>query len=228
MDLIFFPVISDQTTGVVETFPAPFTAHQFAIVRSSGVEEDGYAQDSFNVDMQGTGSFTGLSYQVPAHTSGTIKADIETPALTSQNVKDLNTLIDGLVSASAKEKIDEYQRTHASANISAWSFWTAGGSASYEKTRNSMHESGLSDDQITMIVEKMLDVASTMSKVSLKFKINNSKNDYAVSGSLMLYTISGTITTQNGTAQYRLLADSGSAGSPGSTAPANGNIIPLT
>jgi hypothetical protein len=165
---------------------------------------------------------------VPAHASGTLKVDIQTPALTSQNVKDLNTLIDGLLSASAKEEIHEYERTQASSNISAWSFWTAGASASYEKSRDSMHKSGLSDDQITMIVGKMLDLASTMSKVSLEFTINNSNNDYMVSGSLMLYTISGTVATQNSTAQYRLLADNGTAGSGGSTAPADGNIIPLT
>ncbi len=42
---------------------------------------------------------------------------------------------------------------------------------------------------------------------------------------LQLYTISGTITTSKGTAQYRMLANKGTAGS--GKAKAKGHIIPL-
>jgi hypothetical protein len=66
-----------------------------------------------------------------------------------------------------------------------------------------------------------------MSTVEINFYINNSANPYSVSGDLYLYNVSGTIKTEKGTAQYRMLADSASAGGPppsGGGAPASGVI----
>jgi hypothetical protein len=137
-------------------------------------------------------------------------------------------LIDGMVSASVKTAVRDYEATHISANCSYFAFWSGGGSASYDKTHESMKSSGLTEEQITLIVQKMLEIASAMSHVEINFDVDNSANDYQVSGSLLLYTIAGTITTANGTAEYRMLADKGTAGSGGSYAPAEGQIIPLS
>lgn len=185
------------------------------------------AADSFSVESQGYGSLSALAYTVPAHSNGKIKAEIETLALTSNDVKNLNDLIRGMVSASQYEKVREYESTHASANLSWWGFWSGGGGASYEKTRESLRGFGLSEDNIRTIVSAMAEVAKKMSKVVIDFEVLNAKNDYAVSGNLMLYTIAGTVATQNQQIQYRMLADKGVAGAGDHTAPASGQIIPL-
>ena len=185
------------------------------------------ATDSFSVESQGYGSFTGLAYTVPAHTRGKIQATIQTLALTSTDIKNLNDLIKGMVSASQYEKVRDYESTHASANISFWGFWSGGGGASYEKTHEELRGFGLSEDNIRTIVSAMADAARKMSHVEIDFDVENVNNDYAVSGSLMLYTIAGTISTKNQQYQYRMLADKGVAGSGNATAPASGKIIPL-
>lgn len=183
--------------------------------------------DSFSVDAQGNGSLTGLAYTIPAHTKGEVKVKLQTPALTSQNMADLNSLILSMLSASVKTQVHDYEATHASANCSFYAFWSAGGSASYDKTHESMTSSGLTDEQITIIIQKMTDLASQMSAVELDLEIDNTANDYDVTGNLLLYTISGTISTSKGTFQYRMLADQGTAGSGNSTAPSTVNTIPL-
>lgn len=183
--------------------------------------------DSYSVESQGYGSLSGLNYTVPAHTTGKIKAKIQTLALTSNDVKNLVDLIKGMVSASQYEKIREYERTHASANLSFWGFWSGGGGASYEKTREALRGFGLSEENIRTIVSAMAEAAKKMSHVEIDFDVHNAANDYAVSGSLMLYTIAGTISAQNQQIQYRMLSDKGVAGTGNQTAPATGEIIPL-
>lgn len=182
---------------------------------------------SFNVSAQGHGSFSGFAFTVPGHTKGKIKGEIQTPAITSDKVKDLNTLIDGFVSASEREKVREYERTHASANLSYWAFWSGGGSASYEKTRESMKSSGLTDAHIAEIINEMLEIAKKMSAVQIDLEVDNTANDYTVSGNFLLYTLAGTISSGTETAQYRMLANKGTAGSAGASAPTSGQIIPL-
>src|ERR1700710_1925916 len=58
------------------------------------------ATDSFSVESQGYGSFTGMAYTVPAHSDGRVTADIQTLALTSADVQTLVDLIKGMLSAS--------------------------------------------------------------------------------------------------------------------------------
>lgn len=185
------------------------------------------AADSFSVEAQGYGSFTGLAYTVPAHTNGKIKAKVQVLALTSADIDNLNTLIKGMLSASQYEKVRDYEETHASANLSFWGFWSGGGGASYTKTHEALRGFGLSEDNIRTIVSAMAEVAKKMSNVELDFDVLNANNDYAVSGSLLLYTIAGTISTGNQQYQYRMLANKGTAGSGDRTAPASGQIIPL-
>lgn len=197
-------------------------------VRFPEVLEGGAPQDAttgFSVDAQGTGSFTGLAYSVPAHASGSLKADIQVEALTTQNITDLNTMVMNLLSASERQKVASHQETHASADLGFFELLAGGASASYSNTTDSMKSLGLTDDQIGKIIDNMFDIAKQMSHVALDFQIDNSANDYSVEGDLELWTISGTITSSKGDAQYRMLASKGSAAN--GSAPATGKIIPL-
>ncbi|MCA2379154.1 hypothetical protein ATU3C_20615 [Agrobacterium genomosp. 3 str. RTP8] len=192
----------------------------------------GEAKESYSISVSGMGQLTGISYTVPAHTTGKIKAQLQISALSSQDVKDLNTLALGMLDASYREEINEYEKTTASANLSVWTWFFGGGgaSASYEKTRQEMRSKGLTDQQITMLMEAFLERATNMSTVEIEFYVNNQNNDYAVSGDVYLYTVSGTISTEKGTSQYRMLADQAAAGGPppaGGGAPSSGKIIPL-
>ncbi len=192
----------------------------------------GGAAEAFSIEVQGEGQLVGLAYTIPPHTSGTIKAKLQVSALTSADVASLNTLAKGMLDASSQEKVSEYEKTAASANLSVWTWFFGGGgaSASYEKTVETMKSKGLTEAQITKLMEAFLERAKSMSNVEIDFYVNNSFNDYAVSGDLYLYTVSGSIKTAKGTSQYRMLADQAAAGGPppsGGGAPSTGKIIPL-
>jgi hypothetical protein len=185
------------------------------------------AADSFSVNAQGNGSVTGIAYTVPAYSDGRVTADIRYLSLTSADVDTLNSLIRGMVSASQYEKIQEYERIHASAKLSVWRFWSGGGSASYEKTRNEMRGFGLSEENIRTIISAMADIARNMSNVKLDINVRNSRNNFAVSGNLLVYTMAGTIKLGNEQLQYRMLSNQGTYGDRDRVAPADVNVIPL-
>ena len=217
--------ISITATGVGFTDPQP------RVVEADSSVEDG-SKESFSIDVSGLGQLTGLAYTVSAYTEAKIKATLQISAMSSQDVKDLNELALGMLSASSQEEIKEYEKTSASANLSIWSwaFGGAGATASYEKTTQTMKSKGLTEEQITKLMDAFLVRAQQMSKVEIEFFVNNTNNDYAVSGSLYLYTVSGSVKTSTGTQQYRMLADQAAAGGPpptGGGAPATGKIIPL-
>ncbi|UII34580.1 hypothetical protein LVD17_12255 [Fulvivirga ulvae] len=184
------------------------------------------AESGFSVESVGTGSFTGLAYTVPAHTKGTLKAKIQVMALTSADISELNGMVMNMLAASEKSKIESYQRIHASANLSFFGFLSGGGEASYDRVDRSMKSLGLTEDQISTIIDKMFQAAQKMSHVELDFTIDNTANDYSVSGDLQLYTIAGQISSKKGTTQYRMLADQGTAGN--GSAKATGKVIPLS
>jgi hypothetical protein len=192
----------------------------------------GGAAESYSINVSGLGQLTGLSYTIPAHAQGKIKATLQISALSSEDVKSLNALAMGMVDASYQEQIKEFEKTSVSANLSVWTWFFGGGgaSANYEKTKDAMKSKGLTEAQITTLMDAFLERAKRMSNVEIDFYINNSANDYSVSGDLYLYTVSGSIQTEKGTAQYRMLADSAAAGGPppqGGGAPSLGNIIKL-
>lgn len=185
------------------------------------------AEDSFTVAAQGLGSVTGIEYTVPAHSDGRVRADIRYPSLTSVDVDNLNSLIKGMLSAAQYEKIEKYERIHASGKVKYFAFWSGGASASYEKTTREMKGFGLSEENIKTIVSAMSEIARNMSNVVLDISIHNRNNDYAVSGSLLIYTLAGTIKVGNEQRQYRMLSNRGTFGSRDRTAPASVDIIPL-
>lgn len=202
----------------------PFERVIFDAERSSGS-----ATEAYSIEVSGQGQLTGLSYTVPAHAEGRIKAKLQISAMSSEDVQKLNSLAMSMLDASAQTQVKEFEKTAASANLSVWTWFFGGGgaSASYEKTKESMLSKGLTEAQITTLMDAFLELAKKMSTVEINFYINNSANPYSVSGDLYLYTVSGTIKTEKGTAQYRMLADSASAGGPppsGGGAPASGVI----
>jgi hypothetical protein len=185
------------------------------------------AEDSFTVASQGFGSVTGITYTVPAHSDGNVKANIRYPSLTSVDIENLNNLIKGMLSATQYEKVEKYERIHASGKVKYFAFWSGGASASYEKTRREMTGFGLSEENIKTIVSAMSEVAKKMSNIQLDINILNRDNDYAVSGNLLIYTLAGTIKVGNEQHQYRVLSNRGTFGSRDRTAPANVDTIPL-
>jgi hypothetical protein len=147
-----------SVSGVTITFPAPL--NRAALNRAQSGGSDNYS--GISVDAQGTGSITGLTYTVSAYTKGRITAKLQTPALTSTDMANLNTLINSFLDASTKTEVKDYEKTHTSANLSVFAFWSNGGSASYDKTHEAMKSSGLSESQITQIITAMLESAQKM------------------------------------------------------------------
>ncbi|KAN0034485.1 hypothetical protein ACTFIV_001003 [Dictyostelium citrinum] len=211
--------------------PQPVASKMSARALRPDDGDRGSSEEGYNCEAQGQGSFSGLDYTIPAHTKGTIKAKIQVMAMSSADIEHMNQLIESMLTASKKEEIKEQTKTSASANLSFWSFFTggSGASASYEDTKSSMHSSGLSDAQITTIVNELFKLAENMSHVELNLECDNTNFDYDVSGSVYLYTIAGTVKTDKGTKQYRMLADQGTAGGPSrdDSPPVKGKIIPL-
>jgi hypothetical protein len=187
----------------------------------------GQAGDRFSIDAQGYGSITGLGYTVPAHSDADFDIDLKVLSLTSNDVTNLNNLIQGMVGASNWQKVRDYESTHASANLSYWGFLGGGGGASYEKTHELQSGFGLSEENQRTIVSAMSEIAKNMSRVAVKVHVKNSANSYAVSGNMIVYTISGTVTSNNKQYQYRMIADQGLAGSGDQTAPTDNNVTPL-
>lgn len=185
--------------------------------------ETGSAETAFSVAAQGMGSFNGLSYTVPAHAKGTLEAAVQVMAMTSKDVKKLNKLVKSMVSASKWEKVKEQEKISASADLSLWRIFSAGASSSYAKTREKMSGFGLNNAQIDKVVDELFKAAQKMSSVELEFTIDNTENDYSVSGDLQLYTIGGKISTSKGTTEYRMLANRGTAGE--GTAKAEGGVF---
>jgi hypothetical protein len=132
-----------------------------------------------------------------------------------------------MVSASQWQKVTDYEAIRASADISFWGLLGGGGSASYDKTHLAMSGFGLSEENQRTIVNAMCDIAKNMSKVDAKIHVRNAANDYAVSGNMIVFTISGTVTANNQQYQWRMIANQGLAGSGTQTAPTDNNITPL-
>jgi hypothetical protein len=203
----------------------------FTMPTQEVIDVSGDSETAFSIKASGEGSLTGLAYTVPAHTVGIIRAKLNLLAISSEDVKNLNTLALGMLDASEREEIRTHEETSASADLSVWSWFFGGGkaSASYKETRDTMLSKGLTDEQINTLMDAFMTVATNMSAVEIEFTVYNQNSDYSVSGDLYLWTVSGTIQTDKGTAEYRLLADQGNAGDPPGEggAPASGKIIPL-
>ncbi|GGA09108.1 hypothetical protein [Okeania sp. KiyG1] len=216
----------------IEVYPAEMVFITPKLVLHSAPFTSGEVKDAFNIEASGMGELTGLAYDVPAHTSGTIKATLQISAMSSKDVEDLNQMALAFLKASERKKVEETAKTSVQGNLSLFgSIFGGGASASYSKTRHNMESAGLSEEQISQLMEAFLAKAQQMSSVSIDFYVNNEPNDYSVSGNLYLYTLSGQIQTGKGSHQYRMLADKASAGAPppppNGSAQSTGEILPL-
>ena len=191
------------------------------------VDVSGSSGTSFSIEVLGEGSFTGLNYTIPANTEGKIDIKTQIMCLTSENVKDLNNLAMSMLNSSSRSVVKENEKTSVSADLSLWAMFSGGGSASYEKTYDTMKSKGLTDENIQTLMNALCKDATTMSHIKLDLNVYNSQNDYSVSGDLSLYTISGTVKTDKETRQYRMLANRGTAGAASGmgAAPASGSVV---
>jgi hypothetical protein len=61
-------------------------------------------------------------------------------------------------------------------------------------------------------MDMLADAAKEMSSVKAKILVFNTGNDYPVSGNQLIYTMSGEVTTGNGTNSWRMMSSGGQAG----------------
>lgn len=164
------------------------------------------------MDAQGTGTVTGLRYTIPAGTTGKVHAQLTVSAVSSEDLRMINSLILSFLPSSQRAQLEQRMASSASRDVTFFSmFGGSGASASAEETRDNMRSFGLSDAQIDTVLQLLSDAASRMSQVSLDLEIDNTSNDHDVEGDLELYTVSGQVTTAYGSREYRLLANEGTA-----------------
>ncbi|MBY3212130.1 hypothetical protein [Rhizobium laguerreae] len=195
--------------------------------QTSGGAQTPYAEDSLSVDANGEGTVSGLDYVMPAHSKGSVKANLAVAALTSQQAQNIDALFKSLLSGSAREKFESFENLHGTGNLNFFRFLFAGIEADYNKTRHLLKSSGLTDDNIKELVTMISDTVKKMSTVSLDLYIDNAGNDYSASGEIKVYTIEGKISSDKNVVEYRVLANKGTAGANGATAPTNVKVIPL-
>lgn len=194
------------------------------------IADSGSNEYAYNIKITGYGSISGIDYTIPPHSKGTVTAKLKMKALTSADIKDLNDLAMGMLNASQREEVKKHSETSASADLSVWA-WFFGGSASasYKETRDEMKSKGLTDEQISTLINAFVKVAAEMSTVEAVVEIDNRNGDFPVSGNMYFYTISGQVTTGKETYSYQMISDKGNAGAkPGEGgAPADADIIPF-
>ncbi|MBV8887610.1 MAG: hypothetical protein JO235_26930 [Chroococcidiopsidaceae cyanobacterium CP_BM_RX_35] len=216
---------------VMDATKTTVTALTFTTPGSHVLDLSGDSETSYSIEVSGLGSITGVDYTIPAHSTGTVVARLNMLCLTSADVKNLNDQAMGMLSASQQEEIRKHEEASASANLSIWSWYFGGGaaSASYKQTNDLMKKKGLTEEQISQLINAFMEVVRKISSVEININVNNSAYDYSVSGNLYFYTISGRVSTGKETREYRMLANTGSAGAPASEggAPTEGIIVPL-
>jgi len=187
-------------------------------------------ETSFSVDTAGVGQATGAAFTVPAFSQANVSIALGVPALTSEQVRNLRDAWEAILDASQRESLREYERQDrtASRNL-GFLGWFCGGKTTRTSTttRTNMESRGLTPDQITQILETFNEIALAMSDVELQFTIFNQNNPYAVSGNVLVWVMSGTITTTESQTQYRVISDGGVATGDQGNSNAGGDIIPL-
>jgi len=126
-----------------------------------------------------------------------------------------------LLSASAREEVQHYESVHGKGNLNFFRYLFGGVEAGYDKIRHLLKNVGLSEDNIKTLVSTIADMADRIAQSI------NTGNDYSVAGELKISTIQGKVISGKNMIQYRVLANKGTAGSDGATAPANVEAIPL-
>lgn len=212
--------------------------------------------NSFSVDVAGVGQASGTTFTVPAFSQANVSIALAVPALTSMQVRNLRDSWEAILNATQRESLLEYEQQDitASRNL-AFLGWFGGGKnkRSSSAVRSNFQSRGLSTDQIGVLIGTFTEIASAMSSVQLEFTIFNQNNPYSVSGNILIWTMSGTITsvesepkycvslgpgnvytwvricetTVEKQTQFRVLSDGGIATGGQGNANAAGDVIPL-
>ena len=163
---------------------------------------DGTEEAAFNITNQGVIQITGGAYSIPAYTKAKVTA--RETAMSFAGVDTLNKLVLGMLNATQRSAVEDYQRTHASADVSIWSMFGDGGSSSSAQIHSTMQAMGLTQAQIATIAAQLSHLASQMSQVSVELDVDNSENGYPACGFLQVYTISGWV---SGSQPFTMLAN---------------------
>ena len=173
------------------------------------------------VNSVGTGSFSGVNWTISAHTTGKIEVDLQIEAITTTDINNFNKLVMAMLSASAKNKVTENTSAGASGSINFFDFICGGAKADVTHTQSSMSSLGLTDAQVTTIVNKLFALADKMSDIKADLTVDNLAFDYPVAGDLEIYTVGGTVTAGKETKNYRVLSDQGKVGDAPTTVKAS-------
>ncbi|WP_298757948.1 hypothetical protein [uncultured Psychroserpens sp.] len=166
----------------------------------------GAATDGVAVNAYGQGQCSGVTYTVPAH--GDIKVDfkLKLQCVTPENVKALDQLIRGMLTASYQKKYDQLTKESKSGGYGFFLFFSAGGGkTSYSQTTHTMESYGLDRAQQTKIIDAMIKMANQWNTFSYKGEVSNTEYDYSVSGSLFAIVMDATIQKGEQHTQLRFL-----------------------
>eukprot|EP00122_Pirum_gemmata_P002046 Pgem_evm1s1851 len=228
-DVTILPV----TTSAVTILPIPETythnrgdllgvyTHSSTVRRESGETGSG-----FSITAAGTGSISGAGFTVPGRSVGNIDITLNFPVLSSQNVRDIEALVEASVAASKKTEYSNVVKTNAAVagSLSFFSIFTGGlkASASREEVTSHMESFGISEENQRTIINSIAKMMTKTSPMKYSVTINNSDSEFTRSGNFFAYTVSGKITTNNTQFEYRVLSDQSQFGNnPGNAAPSN-------
>eukprot|EP00122_Pirum_gemmata_P021294 Pgem_evm1s19846 len=194
--------------------------------------DSGNTNSYMNISGSGLGSISGAGFTVPGRSTANIDITLNFPVLSSQNVKDIQSLVEASIAASKQSEY--YKEVQKQASVSgSVSFFDClfGGlkaSASASEVTQNMEKYGISESNQVTIINAIAEMMTKTSTMQYRVEIDNSDSEWSRSGNFYAYTISGTISTVNGQTQYRVLSDTSNYGStPSDSAPATGDIIPL-
>lgn len=189
-------------------------------------KDTGAATDGVSVNAYGQGQCSGVTYTVPAHGDIDVDFTLQMQCVTPENVKSLDALIRGMLSASAQKKYDQLTEKKSSGGYGFFLWFSCGGySSSSKQTTHIMESYGLTVEQQTKIIDAMIKMANQSNKFTYKGKINNDKYDYSVSGNLFGIVMDAKIQKGENHSQLRFLAPNVHLkGNDGSTLPSIGKL----
>eukprot|EP00122_Pirum_gemmata_P004111 Pgem_evm1s3733 len=178
---------------------------------------------SMTVVGQGVGSISGAGFTVPGRSVAQIDIVLNFPVLSSQNVKDIESLVESAIHASKREEYYHEKQTHKSASGSLSFFKPFSGikaSASSDEITRNMEYYGISEENQAVIINAIAEMMTATSPMKYSCTVNNNDSPYSRSGNFFAYVMSGTVTIENVQYEYRFLSDDGTFGnSPNDSAP---------
>merc|ERR550514_1319303 len=95
-------------------------------------------------------------------------------ALTSVDTKHLRDFFHSMLDLEHKQKLEEFEKSHITGNISWLALISEDGDAGYdESTKNMQEKWGLNQSQVTKLVEEFFNLTTKMKKVKIDVNIEN-------------------------------------------------------